>query len=292
MEKFIELIEDVYKERFNFVINELITTKIPLTFLSIGDFEIVVNNVKNLRKQNLNITNLITTSKALPEYVTDLDFKVTNLEKVSEIYPRPEFVLTADTTDARVAIKNFPTAKVLSVEKNNSEKAYSAFMSNLSNLKRVYESLIDEESRRTFRGYWLGNISNQLSKIVHSNNPHYLTPGFIPKKNSIVIDAGSFDGGTPTRFVERGFKVYGFEMDKRMFQIAKKVGEQKDFVMENMGLGSYKHTMKYLPLDSESTHLDEKGTESAVVTTVDSYVREKNLPSVDFIKLDVEGAEL
>jgi len=221
-----------------------------------------------------------------------LDFEVTRLEKIFEIYPRPKYILTADTTDARVAAKNFPNSKVLSVEKNNSEKAYQAFMNNLLNLKTVYESLIDEESRRTFRGYWLGNISNQLSKIVHSNNPHYLTPGFIPKKDSIVIDAGSFDGGTPTRFVERGFKVYGFEMDKRMFQVAKKVSEQKNFVLENMGLGSYQHTMKYVPLDSGSTHLDEFGTESALITTIDSYVREKNLPSVDFIKLDVEGAEL
>ena len=28
------------------------------------------------------------------------------------------------------------------------------------------------------------------------------------------------------------------------------------------------------------------------ITTLDAYVREKNLPRVDFIKLDVEGAEL
>ena len=200
--------------------------------------------------------------------------------------------MTVNVTDARIAIKNFPDSKVLSLEEDKSEEAYQAFMNNLTNLKTVYETLIDEESRRTFRGYWLGRISNQFAKIVHASGPHYLTPGFIPQKGSIVIDAGAYDGGTPTRFVERGFKVYAFEMDKRMFPIAKNAAKQKNFVVENMGLGSYKHTMNYLPLNSGSTHLDDQGTESTLITTIDSYVREKNIPHVDLIKLDVEGAEL
>ena len=62
--------------------------------------------------------------------------------------------------------------------------------------------------------------------------------------------------------------------------------------MENCGLGSYKHEAKYLPLSSGSTHLDDNGNEVAQIITLDSYVREKNIPRVDLIKLDVEGAEL
>lgn len=221
-----------------------------------------------------------------------LNFQITPLDKVSTIQPRPEYILAVNNIDARVAVKNFSNSKVLSIDRGNQDYEYNVFMNHLKELQEVYESLIDEESRRTFCGYWLGNISNQLNKICHTENPHYLTPGFIPEKGSIVIDAGSYDGGTPLRFTERGYKVYGFEMDKRLFQVASKIGKDNGFNIENLGLGSYKHKMRYTPLNSGSTHVDENGTEIANITTIDSYVREKKIPRVDFIKLDVEGAEL
>ena len=41
-----------------------------------------------------------------------------------------------------------------------------------------------------------------------------------------------------------------------------------------------------------SSRLSETGSSVAQIITLDEYVREKNLPRVDFIKLDVEGAEL
>ena len=75
MKKFVKLIEDVHKERFNAVMNNLISKKIPVAFLSVGNFEIAIENVKNLRAQNLNITNLITLSNAPPPgYVHRLGF--------------------------------------------------------------------------------------------------------------------------------------------------------------------------------------------------------------------------
>lgn len=106
------------------------------------------------------------------------------------------------------------------------------------------------------------------------------------------MDVGSYDGGTCLRFTERGFKVYGFELDKNLFGHAAKVAKENNFVVENCGLGSHEHTAKYLPLNGGSTHLDDNGSEVAQIITLDSYVREKKIPRVDLIKLDVEGAEL
>ena len=94
------------------------------------------------------------------------------------------------------------------------------------------------------------------------------------------------------RFTERGFKVYGFEMDKNLFWHADQLAKKNKFVVENFGLGSYNHQAKYLPLNGGSTRMDDAGTEVAQVIMLDDYVREKNLPRVDFIKLDVEGSEL
>lgn len=100
------------------------------------------------------------------------------------------------------------------------------------------------------------------------------------------------DGGTATVFSEMGYKVYGFEIDEINYQRAIKLAEEKNFVVEHCGLGSYKHTAHYNVKGSGANKLLADGAASVEVTTIDAYAREKNLPSVDFIKLDVEGAEL
>lgn len=60
MKKFVELIRRVHQERYSVVINKILAEKIPVAFLSIAPFENVVANVKDLRAQGLNVTNLIT----------------------------------------------------------------------------------------------------------------------------------------------------------------------------------------------------------------------------------------
>lgn len=88
-----------------------------------------------------------------------------------------------------------------------------------------------------------------------------------------------------------GCKVYGFEMDKKNFEQSQALAKEKNFVLENLGLGSYKRKMNYTPSGGMSK-FDANGSETAQIVTLDSYVREKNIPQVDFIKFDVEGAEL
>lgn len=120
---------------------------------------------------------------------------------------------------------------------------------------------------------------------------HYLTAGFIPQDGAIVIDCGSYDGATAKIFTEMGYKVYSFDMDKKNFEYAKKTAEESNFIVENVGLGSYKHEISYISAGSGS-NINARGSERAYITTIDTYVRENNIPRVDFIKLDVEGAEL
>ncbi|MBR0288246.1 MAG: FkbM family methyltransferase [Selenomonadaceae bacterium] len=74
---------------------------------------------------------------------------------------------------------------------------------------------------------------------------------------------------------------------------ARKVGEENNFAVENLELGSYNHTAKFThALNPGASSIDPNGNETAQIITLDSYVRENNLPRVDFIKMDVEGAEL
>lgn len=221
-----------------------------------------------------------------------IDFNIVHISKASNLHPQPEYIFVTDNIEARVSIKFLPNSKTLSIDRGNTDAEYNVFMENLPQLQGVYESLIDEESKKTFCGYWLSRISNQMKEIVYANNAHYLLSGFIPKEGAITFDAGVFDGGTATVFSEMGYKVYGFEMDRKNFEKVRPLAKEKDFVIENLSLGSYKHTLKYDAVGHSGSKWETNGSEITQVTTIDAYAREHNLPSVDFIKLDTEGAEL
>ena len=290
MKNFVKLIERVHKERYSVVANKLGTKKIPVAFMSLAPVTQAVEIVINLRSQGLNITNLFVLDSTPPPL--NLNFNVIHLSYAAEIYPQPEYIFAVDLIAARIAIKNFPASKVISLDRGDTDHIYETFMAHLSDLQEVYESLIDEESKKTFRGYWLGNISNQLGEIVYSNAAHYLINGFIPERGAVVFDCGVFDGGTATVFSEMGYKVYGFEIDRANYERSINVAKEKNFVVEYLGLGSYKHEGRYNLQGHSGNRLIENGKEKVPVTTIDAYVREKSLPSVDFIKMDVEGAEL
>lgn len=290
MKNFVKLIEQVHAQRYMKVLAQLVTKKIPVAFLSTLQLPDAVETVKEFRAQGLNVAQLITTETSRAED----DFDIVNFRDVDKIYPQAEYVFTNDNAeiDARVALKFFPNTKVLSFNRGNTERIYQIFMANLSNLREVYESLIDDMSKKTFCAYWLGNISNNFGELLHANSAHYLIDGFIPAEGAVVIDGGVFDGGTASVFAQMGYQVHGFEIDKLSYEFACKVAAENNFVVENLGLGSYKHEMRCTPSGHGDNRLSNDGTEIIQVTTIDAYVREKNLRSVDMIKLDVEGAEL
>lgn len=61
-----------------------------------------------------------------------------------------------------------------------------------------------------------------------------------------------------------------------------------------MGLGSYEHKAAYTQIEGNgaANRISPDGQNIANIVTLDSYVAEHKLSRVDFIKLDVEGAEL
>ncbi|MBR1646464.1 MAG: FkbM family methyltransferase [Selenomonadaceae bacterium] len=292
MKNFVKLIEQVHAKRFSAVLNEIVTKKIPVALLSIEPIDKAVENVKNFRAQGLNVTNLFTGE--FPSDTGNLEFKINHLSDAAQVYPQPEYVWITTTTEVNFAKKFAAGYKIILPSVINgltTDQVYETFMAHLDDLREVYESLIDEESKKTFRGFWLGRISNQVSEVVYANTPQYICAGFVPERDAIVIDCGAYDGGTAVRFANTGCKVYAFEPGKDMFAVTRKLAEKNNFVVENFGLGSNEHTANF-DAKLRAISNDAQQSDDIPIKTLDSYVGEKNLPRVDFIKMDVEGAEL
>jgi len=116
-------------------------------------------------------------------------------------------------------------------------------------------------------------------------------------KGDYVIDGGAFKGETSFWFLSKGAeKVYAFEPDPNSFSILsenikrnkvldKIIPVQK--VLSNR-VGTF---FLYATNGGGSAALDG-GNQTIEGITLDSFVQEEGLERVDFIKLDVEGAEL
>ncbi len=123
------------------------------------------------------------------------------------------------------------------------------------------------------------------------------------KGDSIVIDAGANIGvfGTLAATIARQGNVYAFEPTRATFDVLKEnLKPYPNAVAIQRALGNREGTTELLieSTSGEGNTLSESGmggsyscTEIVSVTTVDSFVREYDLPRVDFIKIDTEGFE-
>ncbi len=166
----------------------------------------------------------------------------------------------------------------------------NVFIANLINIYETYESL-DSIGKENYKEYWIGRMSGRMDSYHYTNSPQYFVSGFLPLKDEIVIDGGAYDGATAREFSSCGCNVYSFEMNGENFPQCLESAQKYNFTVENMGLSEKKEILNYSG-GGTSGYLDVKGDKTAQVIDIDSYVLEKNLKKVDFIKMDIEGSEL
>ena len=154
----------------------------------------------------------------------------------------------------------------------------------------AYMLLADRESKASYLAVIRERMTGQLTEFRFAPEPQYMLMDYMPGKGDIVIDGGTFDGKTARNFAAMGAKVYAFEMDKANYNTC--IEKNKETcVFENMGLWSCKRQLHYNAQGSGSS-INAAGGECGNMIDIDTYVRENNIPRVDYIKLDVEGAEL
>jgi FkbM family methyltransferase len=118
------------------------------------------------------------------------------------------------------------------------------------------------------------------------------------KKGDIIIDAGAFTGDYTIFAAKKAGKegkVIAFEPDFKNREILfKNIKKER---LENVtvipkGLWSKRTTLNFNSLDGLHSNLDKEGNITIEVTPLDEEINKLNLPKIDIIKMDIEGAEI
>ncbi len=126
------------------------------------------------------------------------------------------------------------------------------------------------------------------------------------KSDDVVIEAGA-NMGSETLLISRlatTGHVYGFEPNPYVFERLKinvSINELKNVEVYDQALGEKDCTVQFniYPKDFCNSGMSSKYMETSqtrkievIQKTLDSFVMEHNLPKIDFIKMDIQGAEM
>ena len=158
----------------------------------------------------------------------------------------------------------------------------------------IYNLLSDEKSKEIFTKVINFKISFDYTFMEGFTNNHseqYFDKEIVPDiKNISFFDGGGYVGDTATEVIKNypDFKkIWLIEPIPENIRIAtRELGHLKNIEFLTCGVSNKKETLYFNEEKSFST-LYGKGTQCVEVDTIDNIVKEK----VDFIKLDIEGAE-
>ncbi len=168
------------------------------------------------------------------------------------------------------------------------------FKQNYDKYKYTYNLLEDEVSKKIFEKIINFKITFDFDFMQGFTNNHdeqYFDKKLIPNiKNITFVDGGGYIGDTAEQVIKNfpDFKkIYLIEPNEQNIKIAKRrLGDFKNIEFLNFGLSNKKTTLNFNEEKSFSS-VYGTGTTSVNVDTLDNIINEK----IDFIKLDIEGAE-
>lgn len=149
-------------------------------------------------------------------------------------------------------------------------------------------------------------LVNKLDRLSYGfwyEGPYGYKDGFFDvtiKANDIVIDAGAWIGDFSAYASSKKATVYAFEPIESLFQLLSKTALMNGGIYPvQKGLGSNKCELliNMSEINSGSNTIvasrqdDASTKEKIMITDIDTFVEENNIPRIDFIKADIEGAE-
>ena len=301
--EFIKMISELHEERFNVYLADMAQNRTPCGLFAGFNFnaENLAANIDMLKKTGLNVTCAIVITDMQTNSLKDfIDVPVITLENFPNFDEKNFPVVKPQEVFVMASLKDLtftPFFKRHGMETrqiSNGEK-FLLMMKHLPELYAVYEMLGSDESKKVFCAAIKGNLTGKISDYRFAPEPQYFLNGFMPSEGDIAIDGGAYDGATSIDFAKCGAKVYSFEMDAANYKKCQthlaKFGSDYDITLENIGLSDKESEEAYFSSDTGSRK-SSSGKLMAKFIDLDTYVARNNLPRVDYIKLDVEGAEL
>lgn len=168
------------------------------------------------------------------------------------------------------------------------------FTVNFLEYKKLYELLLDTTSKEVFTKLINFKISfdyNFMEGFTNNHSEQYFDKELIPPmKNMVFVDGGGYVGDTASEVIKNypDFKkLYLIEPIKENLRIAKReLGAYENIEFIEVGLSNKKGELFFHEEKSFSC-LYGNGSQSIAVDTIDNIIKER----VDYIKLDIEGAE-
>lgn len=294
MRDFIEMIARFHTKNHNEILRQVITQKVRCGFFFSGDDpEEAADFAHQLKDAGVDLRGVyVFRPEFLAGHLDDIPvYSVKEAEgnplQLDQVIMRVSlFAMKFYEYFQRMGIPTFIVNDTQAMEARN-----RLIYEHLPQIYDIYSSFMDEESRCTYRQVLMAWVSNRLSDYRFAPEGQYLLEGFMPGPDDIAIDRGAFDGGTARDFTSLGARVYAFEMDQDNYQQCLPAAEQYGFTVENMGLGDSEREDHY-SAGGVGSSLRGNGSKLARIIDLDTYVMKKDLPRIDYIKLDVEGAEL
>ena len=296
---FIQMISDWRDSRYSQTMKNLVANKTPC-----GAFLNDVSKLQMFRNffkaSKFNLTCICVMKKEDKTFEPEEGEQIVALEEFHSVNPKPKFMFVLGGFFPLMFMDYFKphgTKMFFNNGRSNAQDVYNLYMKHLPELYNVHEMLADEESKKAFRSYMNARVTNVLNDFRFAPEPQYFLEGFLPANGDIAIDGGAFDGATTIDFARQGAQVYGFEMNADNYKNCLARIDNNDsgggchVTIENLGLSNQEGEESYRP-GAAGSRKDPNGTLTAKFIDLDTYATRKNLPRVDYIKLDIEGAEL
>lgn len=170
-------------------------------------------------------------------------------------------------------------------------------------VERLFNLMANEQSRSDLAAYLKGRSLPSLGYHRIAPFKEYYHPDCRVAPGDTVIDAGLFDGMTTFEFGkavgEKG-RVYGFEPSPHMWERIETLFAKDPKLKINLvkqGVWNEETELNFV-----GTHIvgdvgnlsagDAKRVVSVKVGTIDQFMKENSVPKLDFLKMDIEGAEM
>ncbi len=184
---------------------------------------------------------------------------------------------------------------------NHENNIVETITKNREKIDTVYEMLADDESKKVYKNVLLHRVVHDLNLIwdIYDEN-QYFGNRVVQQAKGCFVDCGAFQGDTLQRFLkqieDQRYKYFAFEADYDNFRILQQFCENNllnDVYPVNLGVWNKKEQLFF---QSNSATGDVAGKVSdadkdGIAVSVDSIDHVLADVTIDFIKMDIEGAE-